>query len=347
VADPLSPVSLVKGSSVRVRVPASSANIGPGFDSIGLALGIWDECVVTVTSEPGLRIDVEGEGVGEVPRNELNLIHRSMLGAWQKLQVQTPAGLHLSCHNAVPHCRGVGSSATSIVAGVVAAQGLCDIATGLGRNGGTDHGTDDDTDDGRVGGSFDCDFDRTFTNNLAAAMEGHPDNSSASVFGGMTLSWTDDLDPEQIQTVRLDVRADVIPLVFLPVATLSTATARAVLPAQVPHAIAARNSARAGLLVEAVTRRPDLLLAATREWLHQEQRRPAFPDSMAFLDVLRGQGHAAVISGAGPSVLVLTTAARLQNARAMGNRSGWQVLQPGIPATGASLERLPMNGKLV
>ena len=339
--------SLVEGSSVRVRVPASSANIGPGFDSIGLALGIWDECVVTVTSEHGLRIDVEGEGVGEVPRNELNLIHRSMLGAWQKLQVQTPAGLHLSCHNAVPHCRGVGSSATSIVAGVVAAQGLCDIATGLGRNGGTDHGTDDDTDDGRVGGSFDCDFDRTFTNNLAAAMEGHPDNSSASVFGGMTLSWTDDLDPEQIQTVQLEVSPDVIPLVFLPVATLSTATARAVLPAQVPHAIAARNSARAGLLVEAVTRRPDLLLAATREWLHQEQRRPAFPDSMAFLDVLRGQGHAAVISGAGPSVLVLTTAARLQNARAMGNRSGWQVLQPGIPATGASLERLPMNGKLV
>jgi homoserine kinase len=345
VADPVTLVSLVEGSAVRVRVPASSANIGPGFDSIGLALGIWDECVVTVTSGPGLRIDVEGEGAGEVPRDELNLIYRSILGAWQKLQVQTPTGLHLSCHNAVPHCRGVGSSATSIVAGVVAAQGLCDIATARGsgrgtddgRAGGSDRGTDDD-------GGFDGDFDRTFTNDLAAAMEGHPDNSSASVFGGMTLSWTDDVDPGQIHSVRLEVSPDVIPLVFLPVATLSTATARAVLPAQVPHAIAARNSARAGLLVEAVTRRPDLLLAATREWLHQEQRRPAFPDSMAFLDVLRGQGHAAVISGAGPSVLVLTTGVRLREARAMGDRAGWRVLQPGIPATGASLERLPMGG---
>jgi len=108
-------VSLVQGSSVRVRVPASSANIGPGFDSIGLALGIWDECVVTVSAEPGLRVEVGGEGAGEVPRDELNLIYRSMVQAWQRLNVQTPAGLNLSCHNAVPQCRGLGSSATSIV----------------------------------------------------------------------------------------------------------------------------------------------------------------------------------------------------------------------------------------
>jgi homoserine kinase len=334
-------ISLVEGSSVRVRVPASSANIGPGFDSIGLALGIWDECVVTVTSEPGLRIDVEGEGAGkgEVPRDELNLIRRSILAAWQELHVQAPAGLHMSSRNAVPHCRGVGSSATSIVAGVVAAQGLCDIAKGQP----SDRGGDRDLGGGReLGGGKERGgrFDRTFTNNLAAALEGHPDNSSASVFGGMTLSWADDIDPGQVHTVRLEVSADVIPLVFLPAARLSTASARAVLPAQVPHAAAARNSARAGLLVEAVIRRPDLLLPATREWLHQEQRRPAFPDSMALLDALRGEGHAAVISGAGPSVLVLTTTERLQDARAAGDGSAWQVLQPGIPATGASLERL-------
>jgi homoserine kinase len=316
-------MSLVKGSSVRVRVPASSANIGPGFDSIGLALGIWDECVATVTSQPGLRIDVEGEGAGDVPRDELNLVYLSMLRAWQQLEVQAPAGLHLSCRNVVPHCRGLGSSATSIVAGVVAAQGLCDIATGRPGAG-----------DGFGG------FDHAFTNNLAAAMEGHPDNSSASVFGGMTLSWTDDVDPEQIHSIQLEVSAAVIPLVFVPATTLSTATARAVLPAQVPLAMAARNSGRAGLLVEAVTRRPDLLFAATREWLHQEPRRSSLPDSMAFLDVLRGRGHAAVISGAGPSVLVLTTAAQLQGARAQGDRSVWQVLQPGVPVTGASLERL-------
>jgi len=311
---------LIMGSSVRVRVPASSANIGPGFDSLGLALGIWDEYVVAVTSEPGLRIDVEGEGAGDLPRDELNLVHRSLLAAWRQLRVQTPVGLHLSCRNAVPHCRGLGSSATSIVAGVVAAQGLCDIATGQ-----------EHAEPG---------FDRTFTNNLAAAMEGHPDNSSASVFGGMTLSWTDDVDSGQIHSVQLELSAAVIPVVFVPAAKLSTAVARAVLPTTVPHAVAARNSGRAGLLVEAVTRRPDMLLAATRDWLHQEQRRLSFPDSMAFLDLLRGRGHAAVISGAGPSVLVLTTAAQLEDVRALGDRSVWQVLQPGIPDSGASLERL-------
>jgi len=313
--------SLVQGSSVRVRVPASSANIGPGFDSIGLALGIWDECVVTVSAEPGLRVEVGGEGAGEVPRDELNLIYRSMVQAWQRLNVQTPAGLNLSCHNAVPQCRGLGSSATSIVAGVVAAQGLSDIAAGRG-------------------GAVDGDFDRVFTNNLAAALEGHPDNSSASVFGGMTLSWTDDVDPGQIHTVPLEVNPDVIPLVFVPAAKLSTASARAVLPAQVLHASAARNAGRAALLVEAVTRRPDVLLAATRDWLHQEQRRPAFPQSMSLLDGLRARGHAAVISGAGPSVLVLTTPAQVEDACAEGDPAVWRVLQPGVAAAGASLDKI-------
>lgn len=311
---------LVKGSSVRVRVPGSSANIGPGFDSIGLALGIWDDYVVTVTSEAGLRIDVVGEGAEEVPCDEGHLVHRSMLRAWDLLGVQTPAGLRMSCRNAVPHGRGLGSSATAIVAGVVAAQGLCNLATG------------------RAGA--DAGLDRVFTNNLAAAIEGHPDNSSASVFGGMTLSWADDLEPALVHSVQLDVSPAVIPLVFVPETRLSTAIARAALPDQVPLCVAALNSARAGLLVEAVTRRPELLLAATRDYLHQEQRRASFPDSMSLLDTLRGKGHAAVISGAGPSVLVLTNAAHLEEARALADQSVWRVLEPGMPLTGASLEGL-------
>ena len=315
-------VRLVKGSSVHVRVPASSANIGPGFDSVGLALGIWDDYVVTVTAEPGLVIDVEGEGAADVPRDERHLVHRSMVRAWEQLGVEAPDGLHLSARNAIPHCRGLGSSASAIVAGIVAAQGLCDIAVGR------------DIADG----SFDGNFDRAFTNNLATAIEGHPDNASASVFGGMTLSWTDDVDPGQAHSVQLEMSRDVIPLLFVPTTQLATATARAVLPDQIPHDIAAQNSARVGLLVEAVTRRPELLLAATREWLHQEQRRASFPDSMALLDTLRGKGHAAVISGAGPSVLVLTTPAQIEGARAVGDQSVWRVLTPGIPLTGVSLE---------
>ncbi len=324
----ISLVRLVKGSSVRVRVPASSANIGPGFDSIGLALGIWDDLVVTVTAEPGLVIDVEGEGARNVPRDERHLVHRSMVRAWDELGVEAPPGLHLSCRNAVPHGRGLGSSATAIVAGVVAAQGLCDIATG--------RECADTSSDVSIDGAF----DRRFTTNLATALEGHPDNASASVFGGMTLSWTDDVDPAQIHSVQLEVAGDVIPLLFIPANELQTATARAVLPDQIPHCIAAQNSARVGLLVEAVTRRPDLLHAATREWLHQEQRRAFFPDSMALLDALRSKGHAAVISGAGPSVLVLTTPAQVEAAGALGDQSVWRVLAPGMPVTGASLERL-------
>ena len=320
MSDLFSPVSLVKGSSVRVRVPASSANIGPGFDSIGLALGIWDECVATVTAAPGLVIEVEGEGAADVPRDARHLVHRSMVRAWEQLGVKPPAGLRLSCRNAIPHGRGLGSSASAIVAGVVAAQGLCDMAMGRDR--------------------ADNSFDRAFTNNLATAIEGHPDNASASVFGGMTLSWADDVDSGQIHSVQLEVTADVIPLLFIPATQLPTATARAVLPEQIPHCVAAQNSARAGLLVEAVTRRPDLLLAATREWLHQEQRRSSFPDSMALLDILRGKGHAAVISGAGPSVLVLTTQPQIEGARALGDQSVWRVLAPGMPLTGASIERV-------
>ena len=313
-------VNLIKGSSVRVRVPASSANIGPGFDSVGLALGIWDEYVVTVSAEQGLRIDVEGEGAGELPCDERHLVHRSMLRAWEQLQVQSPAGLDLSCRNAVPQGRGLGSSATAIVAGIVAAQGLCDIATGRA--------------------SAEGGFDHAFTNNLAAAIEGHPDNASASVFGGMTLSWADDVEPGLIHSVQLEVRGGVIPLVFVPAAQLPTAIARAVLPDQIPLGLAALNSARVGLLVEAVTRRPELLLAATREWLHQEPRRASFPDSMMLLDALRGKGYAAVISGAGPSVLVLTTPDQVEDARAQADQLVWQVIEPGMPVTGASLERL-------
>jgi homoserine kinase len=156
----------------------------------------------------------------------------------------------------------------------------------------------------------------------------------------MTLSWTDDVETGQIHTVPLEVNPDVIPLVFVPAAKLSTASARAVLPAQIPHACAARNAGRAALLVEALTRRPDVLLAATRDWLHQEQRRPAFPESMSLLDILRARGHAAVISGAGPSVLVLTTPAQLDDARAQGDQSVWRVLQPGVAVAGASLEKV-------
>jgi homoserine kinase len=305
--------SLRPGCAVQVRVPASSANLGPGFDSVGLALGLWDTCTATVTDEPGLRIEVTGQGAAEVPRDASHLVYRSMLRAWQELSVRPPAGLTLRCDNAVPHGRGLGSSATAIVTGIVAAQGLQDVCRG------SDQG-----------------IDLAFANSLAASMEGHPDNSSASVFGGLTLSWSDD---DEIETLRLRLHPEVDPVVVVPSEQLSTAKARSVLPTHVRHADAARNSARTALLVHALTSDPAYLLPATREWLHQEARRESFAASMSLVDDLRSRGHAAVISGAGPSVLVLTTrSSAAQVAAAV--PGGWQMLRPGVPIYGAEVSQV-------
>ena len=303
--------------SVVVRVPASSANLGPGFDSIGLALGVWDECTVTVRDEPGLHIEVTGAGAGEVPLDETHLVYRTMVHTWSVLGAAPPVGLELRCHNAVPHGRGMGSSATAIVCGIVAAQGVLALR------------------DGSDGG-----VDLTVANDIAAALEGHPDNSSASVYGGLTLSWADDADEDRTRTVRAPIHEDVDVVVLVPAVQLSTAKARSVLPAQVRLGDAARNSARAALLLHALGHDPSLLLPATREWLHQEPRRPAYPSSMALVDRMRSAGHAAVISGAGPSVLVLTTRDQAPSVAGLADAE-WTVLRPGIPREGAIVTRVP------
>ncbi len=297
------------GVGVEVRVPASSANLGPGFDSVGCALGVWDTCRATVTDEPGLVVHVAGEGSGEVPLDGSHLVHRAMQVAWQELGVPPPSGLLLECHNEVPHGRGLGSSATAIVAGIAAAQALSQVSRG--------------------GGS---DIDLSFTNTLASRLEGHPDNASASVHGGVTLSWSDD-ELASTTTVQLIVHPDVEPVVFAPDVQLSTAKARSVLPQQVRLADAAANSARAALLAHALAGAPEHLLSATQDWLHQEARRPSYAASMALVDTLRAHGFAAAISGAGPSVLVLAPRRRVVELRAHGGAE-WRVLVPGIPERG-------------
>ncbi len=340
------------GTAIRVRTPASSANLGPGFDSIGLALGVWDELSVTVVAEPGLRIEVSGSGADGVPRDESHLVYRSMARGLRELGVSVPAGLVLEATNAVPHGRGMGSSATAIVSGVAAAQGLSVGALAAA--------------DGVVGAPGEVlGIDLDAVNSLASELEGHPDNASATVYGGMTLSWSeqDDLPPASVGssgaltprgsgelgptgaaggrhtvTVHLPLHAELTAVVFVPEETLATHTARALLPERVLLRDAARNSARAALLVEAATRRPELLVPATRDWLHQEARRPSYAASMELVDGLRTQGHAAMISGAGPSVLVLTTADRVEGVRS-GADHVWRRLVPGIPEQGVRVER--------
>jgi len=291
-------------SAVRVRVPATSANLGPGFDTFGLALGHYDEVDVALTGER-LVVDVEGEAAGEVPRDESHLVVSAMLAGFRRWG-SAPAGLRVRCRNSIPHARGLGSSAAAIVAGVVAARRL----VGTGAVG------DDDV------------------LALATELEGHPDNVAAALVGGFTLAWTGD---DGARAVRLTPHPDVLPVVCVPGWPMSTATARGLLPAQVPHADAVFNASRAGLLVAALTQAPERLWEATRDRLHQPYRAPAMQPTADLLDRLRGRGVAAVLSGAGPSVLALCdrrTHGREDVVALAGQ--GWQVHSPGVDLDGAT-----------
>lgn len=307
------------GRSVRVRVPASSANLGPGFDSIGLALGLWDEYVITSSDEAVLKIQVSGEGADDVPTDETHLVYATMRHTWQELGVEPPRGLFLEAANGVPHGRGLGSSATAIVAGVVAAQALSVVDwPARGRE---------------------LDVDKCVAGHISSVLEGHPDNASASVHGGLTVSWIPDGTwrdrGERTVTARPRLHPEIEVVVFVPDAQLATRTARAVLPSTVPLAEAAANAGRAALLVHALTADPSHLHAGTRDWLHQEPRRESYAASMALVDALRDAGHAAVISGAGPTVLVLTTREQVAGVVVPGDAGEWVRLTPGVPLGGA------------
>ncbi len=262
--------------SARVEVAATSANLGPGFDSLGLALDLVDEVTATVLPRPGVVVEVSGEGAGELPGDERHLVVRSLLATLADLGHPRPVGLHLRCVNAVPHGRGLGSSAAAVVAGVLLARALA--------------GSTGTADDAALA--------------AATAIEGHPDNAAAALLGGATIAWLDEAGP---RAVRLDVHPDVVPLLLLPSGRLATHHARSVLPASVTHADAAHNLARSALLVHALTADPTLLHAATSDRLHQHHRRSAMPATLTAVETLRAQGLAAVVSGAGPAVLVLST----------------------------------------
>ncbi|QIK67121.1 homoserine kinase [Nocardioides sp. HDW12B] len=265
---------------VTVRVPATSANLGPGFDALGLALDLYDEITAEVLPTAGaLEIAVEGEGAapGAVPRDASHLVVRSLVAGLEAVGAPVP-GLRLTCRNVVPHSRGLGSSAAAIVGGLALARAL---TPGVERS-------DDDL------------FEQ------AAGLEGHPDNVAPAVFGGFTVALT---RAHGYAAVRLPVHPDVRLHAFVPPSPVSTSVARGLLPATVPHADAAANAGRAALLVAALTTRPEMLLEATEDRLHQDYRAPAMPETLAVVSALRGRCAAAVVSGAGPTVLVLGTSA--------------------------------------
>ena len=298
-----------RAAPVRVRVPATSANLGPAFDCAGLALSLYDEVVVRV-AEGGLAVDVAGEGAEDLPRDKRHLVVKALRETFDLLGGQ-PRGLEVVCANRIPQSRGLGSSSGAIVAAVVAARALV------------------------IGGQESLDDDAALA--LATRLEGHPDNVAACLRGGLTLAWT---DATGVHAHRADVHPDVVPVAFVPATRASTKKVRGLLPQTVPHAEAAANSGRSALLALAVTSSPGLLLAATEDLLHQSYRASAMPRSASLVAALRADGVPATISGAGPTVLALCTAG---TADAVATRvpRGWTVQRLTVAAAGATV--LPLR----
>ena len=293
---------------VRASVPATSANLGPGFDSLGLALDLRDELEAEVTAE-GLVVDVEGAGADEVPRDESHLVVRSMRLAFEAMGAQPP-GLRLTCRNVVPHARGLGSSSAAIVGGLALARGLV------------------------AGGRLLLDDDAVFR--LAARIEGHPDNVAPAFHGGFVISGRD--DDGEFYAVSSTIDPRIAAVVFVPPVGVSTEAARGLIPAQVPHTDAAADAGRTALLVAALAGQPEQLFRATRDHLHQEYRRPAMPRSLDLVDALRADGVPAVVSGAGPTVLAFTDRGATADALLRRCPDGWQAWRLPVDHDGVRVD---------
>lgn len=269
-----------KATMAQVSVPATSANLGPGFDCMGLALDLRDRYAAQVLDDSTFDVDVTGEGSADIKTDKNNLVIKAMLHGFEHMG-QKPKGIALRQLNVIPHGRGLGSSAAAIVGGLALARSLV-----LG-------GEQLLTDEEMI--------------SLGSELEGHPDNIAAAVLGGATIAWVDGTSENSGHGVAIKVDPKIKALVFVPEAHLATSKARKLLPETIPHHDAVLNASRSALLVHAIQSRPDLLLEATEDLLHQNYRAEAMPKSMALVTKLRAAGVPAMISGAGPSVLVLHT----------------------------------------
>lgn len=296
---------LPAGLSANSVVAASSANLGPGFDSLGLALSLYDEIDVE-TIESGLIVEVEGEGAGQVPLDSSHLVVRAIERGLRAGGVSV-TGLKVRCRNDIPHSRGLGSSAAAVVGGLAVANGL-------------------------VAQSDSTPLTAAELIQLSSEFEGHPDNAAAAVLGGAVVSWTDtDGSAPRYAAAPLRVHPDIRLFSIIPQVRSSTAETRVLLPENVSHADASFNVSRVALLVVALTERPDLLLEATADRLHQPARAAAMPPSAEYIAILRRYGIAAVLSGAGPAVIALLTESELPSeALDYGTANGFTVTEMSV-----------------
>lgn len=301
---------MLANERAAVRVPATSANLGPGFDVLGLSLKYFDELSVEVSDGPD-QVNVIGEGETELPTDDKHLVIRSMRAAFDFAGLKVP-GLKLTCKNQIPHARGMGSSSAAIVGGIALAREL------MGAE--------------RLSIS---DFI-----NLAGRLEGHPDNIAPCILGGMTIAW---IDNEGHHAVKLDVHPDIVPVVSIPDFKVPTETARGLLPLRIAHDDAVFNLSRSSLMVYAMTKDPDLLFTATEDRMHQRQRADVMPQTLRAITELRSVGLPAVISGAGPTVLTLAAAGSASQVSEVLQRAGlgFKTITLGVEPDG--VQALPIN----
>lgn len=303
-----------KATMAQISVPASSANIGPGFDCFGLALELRDRYAAQVLDDATFDVDVTGEGADEVKKDAKNLVIKAMMRGFEHMGSK-PRGIALRALNVIPHGRGLGSSASAIVGGLSLARSL--VLTG------EQYMSDEDLI------------------TLATELEGHPDNVAAAFYGGATIAWLEasvDSAGEVKnfgRAVSLKVDDRIKALLLVPHNQLSTAKARKLLPATISHQDAVLNSSRSALLVHALAERPDLLFTATGDLLHQKYREPAMPKTIALVEKLRGAGLAAVVSGAGPSVMVLYAGSEDEIDQINGLAPGFTAMKLAIAKAGA------------
>lgn len=293
---------LAVGTRAHVRVPASSANLGPGFDTLGLALGLYDDIAAEVI-DSGLEMTIDGEGADVLPRTEKHLVVRAIHLALSAAGCSAP-GLRVHCTNRIPQSRGLGSSASAAVGGVALGNALAGSVLSTEQ-----------------------------LVHLSATFEGHPDNSSASVLGGAVVSWTENHAGEtQFRAVSMQPHPALRATALVPSVHASTNEVRKVLPASVPHMDARFNVARAALMTYAIQHDPGLLFEATKDRLHQGYRAEALPVTTTWVERMRSAGLAAFVSGAGPTALALHTDEFPSDLRAAAEAEGIRVLD--LPIVG-------------
>lgn len=307
---------VASGQEVSVEVPATSANLGPGFDSLGLAVTLYDSVLVRTTDSGTTTVTVTGEGEESLPRDETHLVAATILGTLERAGFSSP-GLEIETRNIIPHGRGLGSSAAAIVSSVLAANALLPESAQM---------------------------DARAVLQLCSTLEGHPDNVAPALLGSLAVSWE---TGRAYQSTIIPVHPDVVPVVAIPASELSTEAARALLPASVPHNSASSNAGRAALLVHAMTSAPEFLFDGTRDLLHQDYRAQAMLHSATLMRALRAEGFAAVISGAGPTVMTLAVgedqAAAVISAVerivvGMDEGTDWRVLRLNVDTEGAKVK---------